>query len=69
MILAVMTRATLGHTGRDRTVGLATTAIYALASLAAVLRIGGSMTPSLLPAAGVAWIAASASSLPHTARC
>ena len=58
MILAVMTRATLGHTGRDLTVGLATTAIYALASLAAVLRIGGSMMPSLLPAAGVAWIAA-----------
>jgi uncharacterized protein involved in response to NO len=40
MTLAVMTRATLGHTGRALAAGPATTAIYALITLAAAARIG-----------------------------
>ncbi|MXO75218.1 short-chain dehydrogenase [Altererythrobacter aerius] len=39
MILAVMTRATLGHTGRALRAGPATTALYALITLAALIRI------------------------------
>lgn len=39
MILAVMTRASLGHTGRALTAGPGTTAIYALITLAAILRV------------------------------
>jgi uncharacterized protein involved in response to NO len=40
MTLAVMTRATLGHTGRSVTAGPGTTAIYVLVTLAALLRLG-----------------------------
>lgn len=62
MTLAVMTRATLGHTGRPLTAGPVTTAIYAGVILAAVLRIASALAPQhtmlLLPAAGIAWIAA-----------
>ncbi|PIW31340.1 MAG: NnrS family protein [Rhodobacterales bacterium CG15_BIG_FIL_POST_REV_8_21_14_020_59_13] len=39
MTLAVMTRASLGHTGRPRTAGLLTTLIYASVQLGAVLRV------------------------------
>ncbi len=39
MILAVMTRATLGHTGRELRAGPATVALYALVCLGAVLRV------------------------------
>jgi len=39
MILAVMTRATLGHTGRELRAGPATVAIYALVCIGAVLRV------------------------------
>lgn len=39
MIPAVMTRATLGHTGQALTAGLGTTAIYVLVTMAALLRI------------------------------
>ena len=39
MILAVMTRATLGHTGRELRANLATTVLYALVTLGAVLRV------------------------------
>ena len=39
MTLAVMTRASLGHTGRPLAAGPATKAIYALITIAAVLRI------------------------------
>ncbi|HEX8308063.1 MAG TPA: NnrS family protein [Allosphingosinicella sp.] len=39
MILAVMTRATLGHTGRDLKAGRATVALYGLATFGAGLRV------------------------------
>jgi len=62
MTLAVMTRATLGHTGRDLTANLGTSAIYGLITVAALGRIaaglvGGSYLP-LLALAGAAWIGA-----------
>jgi uncharacterized protein involved in response to NO len=62
MTLAVMTRATLGHTGRDLTAGAGTTAIY-LALLAAVAtRLAAGLWPgeaSVLHAiSGLAWIGA-----------
>jgi len=40
MILAVMTRASLGHTGRALTATPGTTAIFILITLAAILRVG-----------------------------
>jgi uncharacterized protein involved in response to NO len=62
MTLAVMTRASLGHTGSALTAGPMTTVIYAGVVLAAVLRIASALAPELtlllLPAAGIAWIAA-----------
>jgi uncharacterized protein involved in response to NO len=59
MTLAVMTRATLGHTGRPLEAGPATQAIYALVLVAALLRIAAVFTGStlMLEAAGFAWIA------------
>src|SRR6185437_5115481 len=59
MTLAVMTRATLGHTGHALQAGLATQAIYALVLLAAVMRIIAAFTGSLalIDASGAAWIA------------
>jgi uncharacterized protein involved in response to NO len=39
MILAVMTRASLGHTGRELRAGRATVAIYLCVTLAATLRV------------------------------
>jgi uncharacterized protein involved in response to NO len=39
MTLAVMTRATLGHTGRLRHAGLMTVVIYVLVNLGALFRI------------------------------
>jgi uncharacterized protein involved in response to NO len=62
MTLAVMTRASLGHTGRPLTAGPATVAIYAGIVLAAALRIASAFAPehamALLPAAGIAWVVA-----------
>lgn len=62
MTLAVMTRATLGHTGRDLRAGAGTTAIFVLVTLAAVTRLLASMFPDfwehLLWISGTAWIAA-----------
>jgi uncharacterized protein involved in response to NO len=62
MILAVMTRATLGHTGRPLHADLVTTVIYLLAALGAALRIASSLTADpydgLLWAGGSAWSAA-----------
>lgn len=59
MTLAVMTRATLGHTGRALTAGPGTTAIYALITLAALLRLTAPLwgTDYLLALliAGAAW--------------
>lgn len=63
MTLAVMTRASLGHTGHPLVASAGTQAIYALAFLAAVLRIAGSLSgaPPLVDLAAAAWIAAFAS--------
>jgi uncharacterized protein involved in response to NO len=62
MTLAVMTRASLGHTGRPLTAGPMTVVIYAGIVLAAVLRIASALAPEytmmLLPAAGIAWVVA-----------
>jgi len=60
MTLAVMTRATLGHTGRALAASTATQVIYAGIAVAALVRIAATVAPSLallLIAAG-AWIAA-----------
>jgi uncharacterized protein involved in response to NO len=62
MTLAVMTRATLGHTNRELTAGPGTTAIFILINVAAVGRIaaglvgGGYLT--LIALGGGAWIGA-----------
>ena len=63
MILAVMTRASLGHTGRAILADRPTLATYLLVTLAAVIRVFGPAAPwldGLLGAqlAGAAWIAA-----------
>jgi uncharacterized protein involved in response to NO len=59
MTLAVMTRASLGHTGRPLVAGHGTTTIYLLVTLAAVLRLlaplGGAAYISILSLAGAAW--------------
>jgi uncharacterized protein involved in response to NO len=60
MTLAVMTRASLGHTGHLLTAGRGTQAIYLCVLIAAVLRMLGGFagSVSLMADAGVAWIAA-----------
>jgi uncharacterized protein involved in response to NO len=62
MTLAVMSRATLGHTGRDLHAGTALTAAYTLVSLAAGARILAATWDgagqSLLWIAGGSWITA-----------
>jgi len=62
MTLAVMTRASLGHTGRPLVAGRGTTAIYVLVTLAALLRLfaplGGANYLLMLSFAGAAWSAA-----------
>jgi len=59
MTLAVMTRASLGHTGRPLAAGPATRAIYLLITIAAVLRIlspfAGDQSTLALWLAGAAW--------------
>jgi uncharacterized protein involved in response to NO len=59
MTLAIMTRASLGHTGRPRHAGLLTVFIYMLVNLGAVLRVFGPMTNVstnlVLGAAAVSW--------------
>jgi uncharacterized protein involved in response to NO len=59
MTLAVMTRATLGHTGRALQAGAATQGIYALILLAALTRIAAAFTGSLMfiEISGAAWVA------------
>ena len=44
MTLAVMTRASLGHTGRPRHAGPATVLIYLLVNVGALLRVFGPAT-------------------------
>ena len=62
MTLAMMTRATLGHSGRALTATRPTSAMFALVSLAALLRLAaplaGEFYPPGLDLAGLAWSAA-----------
>ena len=62
MTLAVMTRASLGHSGRALVAGPGTVLVYALVSLAALMRIAaplaGDRVALLTSLAGVAWTAA-----------
>jgi uncharacterized protein involved in response to NO len=63
MILAVMTRASLGHTGRPLVVGRSIAVAYVLLTAGAALRVfGGAWTPQYylptLTAAGLCWSAA-----------
>ena len=62
MILAMMTRATLGHTGRLLTASRATAAIYLLVTAAAAARLASGLAdhagPVLLHASAAAWVAA-----------
>jgi uncharacterized protein involved in response to NO len=62
MTLAIMTRASLGHTGQSLHAGPLTQAIYAAIAVAAVVRIYAAFQPGLaailLPVAGAAWIGA-----------
>jgi uncharacterized protein involved in response to NO len=59
MTLAVMTRASLGHTRRAMTAGPGTNVIYALITVAAVLRLfaplGGDNALLVLSASAAAW--------------
>lgn len=62
MILAVMTRASLGHTGRELTATPGTTAIFILITIAAILRVGAPFlndgSVSVIWISGIAWTAA-----------
>jgi len=62
MTLAVMTRATRGHAGRDLTADRLTRLIYILVTLAAITRItaafAATWTMPLLIASACLWIAA-----------
>ncbi|HEY8290490.1 MAG TPA: NnrS family protein, partial [Acetobacteraceae bacterium] len=62
MTLAVMTRATLGHTGRALTASRATVVIYTLVTLAALTRIAAAWATTafmpLLVWSAFCWIAA-----------
>jgi uncharacterized protein involved in response to NO len=60
MTLAVMTRASLGHTGQPLTAGAGTEAIYLFAFCAATVRIVAAFSGSmaLIEIASVAWVAA-----------
>jgi uncharacterized protein involved in response to NO len=61
MILAVMTRVTRGHTGRELTADIATNAIYGLVILAAAVRVAAALdgdARSLLLTSGALWIGA-----------
>ena len=62
MVLAVMTRASLGHTGRELTATPGTTVIFILITVAAILRVGASFlndqSLSAIWISGIAWTAA-----------
>lgn len=62
MTLAVMSRATLGHTGRALVAGPGTLAIYVCINLAAICRVAAGLIDvlylDLLIVSGAAWIAA-----------
>lgn len=58
MTLAVMTRASLGHTGRPLAAGVGTWSIYLLVTLAAILRVAAPLTgwaAEVTLCAGLAW--------------
>ncbi len=59
MILAVMTRATLGHTGRELKASAATTMIYVLVSIGALGRVAAPLLPIdymlAIRLSGIAW--------------
>jgi uncharacterized protein involved in response to NO len=61
MTLAVMTRASLGHTGRELTAGAATQIIYAAIVVAALARVAAAIFPErafeLLHLATLTWVA------------
>lgn len=69
MTLAVMTRASLGHTGRALVADRATLAIYGLVTLAALLRVAspfaGAQAVLVTSLAGVAWSVAFATFAVH----
>ena len=62
MTLAVMTRATLGHTGQRLTASVATQVIYAAVIVGALARICAAVSPAhsepLLHVAAFGWVAA-----------
>jgi len=62
MTLAVMTRASLGHTGRELCASVGTQAIYALAVAGALARVCASLEPDwsgpLLLVSGIVWASA-----------
>jgi len=62
MTLAVMSRASLGHTGRTLAASIATQGVYAAIVVAAVTRICAALLPdemmTFLPIAGFAWVIA-----------
>ena len=61
MTLAIMTRAILGHTGRDVLSTLTTTTIYGAMFLAALVRVAAPLAPAYYDAllvAGLAWLLA-----------
>ena len=59
MILAVMTRATLGHTGRELKAGAATSLIYVLVTIGALGRVAAPLLPMdyilAIRLSGIAW--------------
>jgi uncharacterized protein involved in response to NO len=67
MTLAVMTRASLGHTGHELVAGAGTQVIYAAVVLAACARVAGALMPewtlALLHISALAWVAAFGDSL------
>ena len=61
MTLAVMTRATFGHTGRELKASGGTRAVFVAIVMAAILRVAASMAPSfamLLHVSALLWVAA-----------
>jgi len=62
MILAVMPRVTLGHTGRELTANRSTVVIFILINVAAIMRVAASWNMGgmtiLLVLSGICWIAA-----------
>ncbi len=58
MVLAVMTRASLGHTGRALEAGAGTKAVFALVTLAALARVVAGAEETMLALSGALWIGA-----------